>query len=672
MPSRKADAAAQSRLKELRREIERHNRLYYDKAKPEISDVEYDRLVKELEKLERENPSLASADSPTQKVGGAPSRSFVTVEHLVPMLSIDNTYSKEEVAEFDKRIRKNTDVEPVYVMELKIDGVSLSLIYEDGALVRAATRGDGQRGDDITVNVKTIKDVPHKLKSTNPPARIEIRGEVFFDRKVFQKINAEREKEGEELFANPRNAAAGTMKLLDTSIVAERRLSFYAHGLGLYDAKEFKTHSEVLKRFEAWGLPVNRNTRVCRSLDEIYAACDEWEKKKEGLGYDIDGLVLKVDDLETQRALGSTNKSPRWVVAYKFPAEKAKTRLNDIVVQVGRTGVLTPVAILEPVFLAGTTVSRATLHNVDEIERLDLKIGDWVKIEKSGEIIPQVTEVLAGLRKGGEKKFVFPKKCPVCGSEVSRDDEEVAYRCGNASCPAQLKAKLLHFASRRAMDIEGLGDALVDQLVEREWVKDFADIYGLDRDKLASLERMGEKSADNLVRQIEASKERGLSRFLYALGIRHVGIGAARLLARRFRTMKALAAATKEEMEAIDTIGGAVSEAMTGFFALSRNQKILEKLDKIGVKMQESAENLPPEGEGPLSGKTYVLTGTLEKYSRDEASRLIEARGGKVASSVSKKTTAVIAGSEAGSKLTDAQRLGVPVLGEEDFLKLVK
>lgn len=660
-------------IQELRREIQRHNRLYYQEASPEISDIEFDQKVKALEALEKQFPQYAEADSPTQRVGGAPQKGFASVLHPVPMLSIDNTYSKEEVEDFDKRLRKNLPGEKIeYVVELKIDGVSLSLLYEKGHLLRAATRGDGQRGDDITENIRATGSVPTRLHGPNIPKIIEVRGEVFLDHQNFERINAQREKEGQELFVNPRNAAAGSLKLLDSALVASRKLAFFAHSVGQYEADDFKTHSELLKLFQVWGLPVNPHFSICQNVDELHKICDRWSDKRHTLGYDTDGLVIKINALDQQRRLGSTNKSPRWLIAYKFPAQKAKTQLEDIVVQVGRTGVLTPVAILKPVFLAGTTVSRATLHNEDEIQRLDLKIGDWVHIEKSGEIIPQVTEVLKSLRKGSEKKYSFPKRCPVCGSQVSQDENEVAYRCLNLGCTAQLKARLLHFASRKAMDIEGLGDALVDQLVDRGLVKDVADIYRLDRDTLAALERMGEKSADNLLEQMNKSKNREFSSFLFALGIRHVGIGAAKILTRHFPSMKKLSEATQEELEAIDTIGGAISGAILQFFRSPENQKIIEKLAKIGVKMQqdEAAEKL--SSGGALEGKIYVLTGSLERCSREEAAKLLEARGAKVASSVSKKTTGVIVGSEPGSKRADAQRLGVPLLSESDFLKLIK
>ena len=660
-------------IQKLRKEVERHNRLYYEKAKPEISDAAFDALVKKLETLERENPEFQSADSPTQRVGGRPQKAFASAEHLVPMLSIDNTYSKEELDDFDKRVKKNLGEDSVeYVMELKIDGVSLSLLYEKGQLVRAATRGDGQRGDDITANARAISSIPGHLRGSRIPDRIEVRGEVFIDESIFKKINEERQTEGEELFVNPRHAAAGSLKLLDPSTVASRKLSFFAHSVGAYDAKEFKTHSELLNQFKVWGLSVNEHFTVCRDLQQMHNACEKWESKKDTLPYDTDGLVFKVNSLEQQRLLGSTNKSPRWVVAYKFPAEKAKTKLLDILVQVGRTGVLTPVAVLEPVFLAGTTVSRASLHNEDEINRLELKIGDWVRIEKSGEIIPQVTEVLKNLRNGHEKHYSFPKKCPACGSAAARDEEEVAYRCMNLGCPAQLKAKLLHFASRKAMDIEGLGDALVEQLVDRGMVKDFADIYWLKKEDLALLERMGEKSALNLIGQIQKSKTREFSSFLFALGIRHVGIGAAKLLANHFRSIDALSSSSKEEMEGIGAIGAAISGAILDFFKQRDNVRILEKLNKIGVKMNQVSLPAFSAKTGPLSQKTFVLTGMLENYSREEAGRLIEERGGKITGSVSKKTTAVIVGSDPGSKLQEAQKLGVAILTEKDFVEMIK
>jgi DNA ligase (NAD+) len=654
----------------LRRQIERHNRLYYELNTPEISDHEYDRLFKELERLEKEYPQFASEKSPTRRVGGKPHAKFGSVTHLLPMLSIDNTYSKEEIAAFDERVRKGLKGEPhAYVLEPKIDGVSMSLLYEKGRLVRAATRGDGQTGDDVTVNVRTIREVPAALTgSRRLPARIEVRGEIFMPRKHFHAINREKEKAGGELFANPRNAAAGSLKLLDASVVASRGLRFIAHSVGACEGASFDTQADLHAFYKEAGLPVSPHNKLCRTLEEVFRLCDLWRDKKKELDYDIDGLVLKINSLEQQRHLGATNKSPRWVIAYKFPAEKAMTRLKEIGVQVGRTGVLTPVAHLEPVFLAGTTVSRATLHNEDEIRRLDLRLGDWVLIEKSGEIIPQVIEVLKAKRTGREKAFAMPKKCPACGSEVVREEEEVARRCVNAGCVAQLKERLSHFASRKAMDIEGLGEKLVDQLVEKKLVADVADVYTLTRGTLARLERMGERSADNLYAQIETSKKRELSRLLFALGIRHVGVNAARSLAGHFGSIERLAAAGVEELTEVEDVGDVMSASILDFFRNRENRRILEKLARLGVQMKE------PKRAGvsaELAGKTFVLTGTLKGFTREEAGQRILDRGGRVASSVSKKTDAVIAGEAPGSKLDDAKRLGVKVLDEEGFKKLL-
>ncbi len=658
------------RILNLRKDVQRHNHLYYDLNRPEISDVEFDRFLKELERLEKVHPEFQSQDSPTQRVGGRAAKEFQTVVHEVPMLSIDNTYSKEELEAFDERVRKNLKGESFeYLLELKIDGVSLSLLYERGRLVRAATRGDGRSGDEVTANVRMIKDIPASLKIQKADKiRIDIRGEVFLPKKTFLSINKEKEKKGEELFANPRNAAAGSLKLLDPSLAAKRGLRFFAYGTGIASGCDFKTQSELIEFFKESGVPVNPYHRLVKDLKEVFRACEKWRERKNMLDYDIDGLVLKVNRLDQQDRLGATNKSPRWVIAYKFPAEKAKTKLLDITVQVGRTGVLTPVASLEPVFLAGTTVSRATLHNEDEIRRLDLKIGDWVLIEKSGEIIPQVVETLKDKRTGSEKKFSMPKQCPACGADVLREEGEVATRCVNLGCVAQLKARLLHFASRKAMDIEGLGDALVEQLVDKKKVSNFTDIYLLKKVALAGLERMGEKSAANLCAQIEKSKRQDLSRLVYGLGIRHVGVNAARILAGRFESMDRFAAATKEELQKIDTIGEIMAESAEAFFKKKQNLKIIENLKALGVNMRE------PKGHGiskVLEGKIFVLTGALKDFSRDEASRYISDRGGRVSSSVSKKTTAVVVGADPGSKLHDAEKLSVRIMNEDEFKKLL-
>ncbi len=657
-----------TRIRELRREIERHNRLYYEKHQPEISDQAFDRMLKELEMLEREHPELASSVSPTQRVGGVPSKEFATVAHELPMLSIDNTYSEEELRAFDERVRKSLNDAPEYLMEPKVDGVSLSILYEEGRLTRAVTRGDGRFGDDITANVRRLASVPHQLKGRGFPKKIEVRGEVYLGLKDFRSLNERREREGEERFVNPRNAAAGSLKLLDASEVARRPLRFFAHSLGVCEPNKFKTHIEVLAQFIETGFPVNEK-RLCPSIEEALLECGAWEKKREKLDYDIDGLVFKVNRLDQQARLGSTHKSPRWLIAYKFPAQRAKTRLREISIQVGRTGVLTPVANLEPVFLAGTTVSRATLHNEDEINRLDLRIGDSVVIEKSGEIIPQVVGVLKEQRSGKEKRFSFPRNCPVCGGTVSREEGEVAQRCLNASCPAQLKAKLLHFASRKAMDIEGLGEAIVEQLVTKGRVKDFADLYRLKARDLSNLERLGEKSASNLIAQLIVSKKKTLSRLVYALGIRHVGINAAQLLADQFGTMERLSAASPEEIEAISGLGGVISKSVIDFFNNKSNTRILEKLKKGGVGMVE------PEKTGRaavLAGQIFVFTGTLSGFSREEAESLVIDRGGKVSSSVSRKTAAVVAGEEPGSKLTEAKKIGVRVMNEQEFKELIR
>ena len=663
-------ATPKTRITQLHREIERHNRLYYDLHKTEISDTAYDKLLKELEALEKEFPQYARKDSPTRRVGGSLQQEFKTVLHEVPMLSIDNTYSKEEVKAFDERLRKGLGGEAFeYVLELKIDGVSLSLMYEAGKLVRAATRGDGRSGDDVTANVRTLSTVPASLKAVKAPKRLEVRGEVFMRKKDFLKMNREREEAGEEFFANPRNATSGSLKLLDPALVAKRPLRFSAHSMGVHEGTSFKTHAEVLDFFEKAGLPVEGHPQVCRSLDDVFRACDHWEEARKKVDFETDGLVLKVNRLDQQRRLGATNKSPRWVIAYKFPAERAQTKLLKITVQVGRTGVLTPVANLEPVFLAGTTVSRATLHNEDEIARLDLREGDRVSIEKSGEIIPQVIEVFKAKRSGKEKAFHFPKTCPACGAAVVREEGEVARRCLNAACPAQFKGHLLHFASRKAMDIEGLGEALVEQLVDGGLVKDFAGIYSLKEPVLAGLERMGERSAANVLRQIEASKTRGLSRLVYALGIRHVGVNAARLLAEHFETLKKLSTASREDIESVGGVGGVISESVTDFFGSKANRRVLEKLEKSGVEMREAKK---PGASDKLAGQTFVFTGALKGLSREEAAQHVRLNGGQVSSSVSKKTSAVVAGEDPGSKFDEARKLSVRVLTEDEFKKLLQ
>lgn len=657
----------------LRRAIRRHDHLYYVLNKPEIPDREYDELYGKLKTLEEAHPEYKSPDSPTARVGGEPSEGFPAVRHIVPMMSLDNTYSADEIRQFDKRVRKSTGSAKVeYCVELKFDGVSISLLYKKGAWVRGATRGDGAEGDDVTVNLKTIRSIPLAFDDSikDIPESIEVRGEVYMTRRAFEKINREKDKNGEELFANPRNAAAGSLKLLDPKIAASRGLDIYMWGVGHYEGIDFKTHSEVLEYLKVCGFRVNPHYKVCATIDEVIDYCNSWEDKKEKLEVEIDGMVLKVNSLAQQEELGLTTKSPRWAIAYKFPAERALTKIKEIIVQVGRTGAITPVAILEPVHLSGTTVSRATLHNFDEIGRLDVKIGDMVYVEKSGEIIPKVLEVAKEKRTGHEKAFRVPVGCPACGSKLVRLPEEVALRCENAGCPAQIKEAILHFASRNAMDIEGMGDAAVNQLVDKDMIKDYADIYYLKFDDVKNMERMAEKSARNLMDAIEKSKSRELSRLVFALGIRHVGEHASWIVANHFVKMEKLQAATIEELNGIHEIGSVMALSIFSFFRNKENIRILKKLKDTGLGMSQSAAKGPGIG-GKLRGKTVVITGTLGSFSRQEAEELVRRSGANASSSVSKNTDFLVAGAEPGSKLDKARALGVKVISEEEFRKLV-
>jgi DNA ligase (NAD+) len=671
------------RIGELRGLIAHHNDLYYRKAAPEVSDREYDLLVEELEKLERLNPEFATKDSPTQHVGDAPSEGFETVVHEVPMLSIGNTYSPEEVLEFDERVKRWLELaegDPVeYAVELKIDGVAVALRYEDGKLAYAATRGDGRKGDNITANMLTLRNVPRKLKGATPGGRVlEARGEVFFRRPAFDKLNALREKAGEEPFANPRNAAAGTLKMLDSKIVASRPLDLLVHGVGATDCDLPATHIGTLKLFEGLGLPVSEHRFLAPDVSAVLDLVGEWEGRRKELDYETDGLVIKVNDRLMQGALGARSKSPRWVIAYKFSAEQATTTLEDIVCQVGRTGAVTPVAHLKPVFLAGSQISRATLHNADEVQRKDIRVGDQVVIEKGGDIIPKVVRPLTHLRTGNERVFAMPETCPVCDGPLVRPEGEAAYRCENASCAAQVKERIRHFASRDAMDIEGLGDKLVEQLVDAELVGDIGDLYSLEFDALCGLERMGQKSARNLLDGIEASKSRPLANLIFALGIRFVGASSARLLMQQFESIDALESAQDEELEAIDGLGGITANAVRDFFESESNRQLIERLKSLGLNMSRTAEEqsaietaAESQVEG-VAGKTFVLTGTLEKMTRGEAKKRLQSLGGKVSSSVSKNTDFVIAGEMAGSKLAKAQELEVKVLSEQEFLELIQ
>ncbi len=656
-------------IENLRAEINRHNELYYQKSAPEISDAEFDRLLERLKTLETENPDLITPDSPTQRVGGR-AEGFKPFVHRVPLMSLDNSYDIDELKAFDERCRKLADGRDFdYVAELKIDGLSLALHYENGFLVAGATRGDGFTGDDVFSNVKTIRTVPLKLNGEFPP-KVEVRGEAFLSRSQFQRINEELKEKEEKTFANPRNAASGTLRQLDSSIVASRRLDLFPYDVLSGASKMFATHWESFAFLEKAGFHVNPLRALCSGIEKVIAFCNEMQERRESLDYEIDGVVVKVNSTHLQQEFGATTKAPRWAIAYKYPALQATTQLKDIIVQVGRTGALTPVAVLDATLLAGTVVSRASLHNEDEIKRLNVKLGDWVLIEKSGEIIPQVLQVIESRRDGSERDYEFPKNCPVCATKVARPAGEAVTRCPNPDCPAKVKARILHFASRKAMDIEGLGDVLVEKLVDLNLVKDVADIYSLTLEQIAELERMAEKSATNLMNQIAASRERSLQRLIYGLDIRHVGERYAKILARHFRSIENLQKATVEELDAIHEIGLAVAVSVFNWMNNPRFQDLIRRLKEAGVKTEiggDSSINLDEN----FNGKTFVLTGKLENFSRDEAAKLIEERGGRVSSSVSKKTNYVVAGTDAGSKLDKANALGVKIIDEKEFAEIV-
>jgi len=666
--------ATARQIEKLRDEIRRHDELYYVNDSPEISDRDYDLLIEKLQQLEEANPELITPDSPTQRIGGRPAEGFPEVVHTRPMMSLDNSYNIDELRAFDERCQRLADGRPLeYVAELKIDGLSLSLQYEDGVLTRGVTRGDGRIGEEVTQNARTIRSVPLRLKSQ--PKRIdgplEVRGEVFIPLDVFQKTNAEREEAGEPRFANPRNAAAGAIRQLDPKLVARRKLDMFVYDLLVGGRKPFPTHSEALDWLEKAGFRVNSQRKVCKNIQQVIDFANKQEEKRDDLGYEIDGLVVKVNSTALQDEFGATSKAPRWAIAYKYPARQASTKVLDIQVQVGRTGALTPVAYLEPVFLAGTTVSRATLHNYDEIERLGIKIGDWVMIEKSGEIIPKVLSVLTAKRTGKEKDFEPPTHCPVCGGLISRPEGEVVARCVAADCQAQLVGRLLHFASRRAMRIEGLGDVLAIQMVEAKLVEDVGDLYSLTLDQVAALPRMAKKSATNLLEQIAASKSRELTNLIYALGIRHVGERTAGILAHEMGSLDRLTEATVDELDAIPEIGLTVAESVRDWFDDEGNRALCDRLRAAGVNTESSRRSSATIDER-FAGKQFVLTGTLSSFTRDEAKTLIEARGGRVNSSVSKKTDYVVAGEAAGSKLDKAEALGVTVIDESAFKSMLE
>ena len=658
----------ENEIEHLRAEINRHNELYYQKSEPEIADAEFDALLEKLKRLEAANPELITPDSPTQKVGGR-AEGFLPFRHLVPMMSLDNSYNIDELRKFDERCRKLADGRDFdYVAELKIDGLSISLHYQNGVLIAGATRGDGVFGDDVLSNVKTIQTIPLGLKNAFAE-KIEVRGEVFMPRSVFEEINAELEMLGEKTYANPRNFASGTLRQLDSAIVASRRLDMFPYDVLSGNQKAFATHWENFQWLKRSGFNVNPNVRLCENIERVIEFCNEMQEKRDALDYEIDGVVVKVNSTQLQDEFGATTKAPRWAIAYKYPALQATTQLEEINIQVGRTGALTPVAYLKPVLLAGTTVSRASLHNEDEIKRLNLKLGDWVLIEKSGEIIPQILQVIESKRTGDETNYEFPKTCPVCGFDAVRPEGEAVTRCTNPICPAKVKARILYFAARKAMDIEGLGDVLVEMLVGLGLVKNVADLYDLTVEQISALERKAEKSATKLIEQIELSKTRGLQRLLYGLDIRHVGERYAKILARHFQNIENLERATVEELDAIHEIGEAVAVSVFNFFENPRNREIIERLKTAGVKMEIEGDASVNFNEN-FVGKIFVLTGKLEQFTRDDAAKIIESKGGRVSSSVSKKTDYVVAGSDAGSKLTKAGSLGVKVLSEDEFKEM--
>jgi DNA ligase (NAD+) len=708
------------RIQELRLLIRHHEERYYVLDAPEIADGEFDALMRELAELEAAHPDLITEDSPTQRVGGRVAAGFSTVEHAEPMLSLDNAYSDDELRAFDDRVRRGLGAEEGqaidYVAELKIDGVGVALRYDDGVLVRGATRGDGTRGEDVTSNLRTIRAIPlrvrtgprgdlsarrwsddHAVPAPSDHRRFEVRGEVFLPRKAFDRSNAQREKDGEAPFVNPRNAAAGALRNLDPALVASRGLSVFVYQL-VSDAKHSRpspdrplrieptTHADTLAQLRDWGLPVEPHWRRCSGIGELTAFCRDWGTARHTLDFDIDGVVIKVDGLDERRLLGTTSKSPRWAIAFKFPAEQTTTRLKAIEINVGRTGAVTPFAVLEPVFVAGSTVSMATLHNADDIARKDIRAGDWVVLEKAGDVIPRVVGPIVSRRPEDATPWEMPSDCPRCGAMLQRGDSEVVWRCENTSCGARLERGLEHFASRSAMNIEGLGESLIAQLIARGMIVDYADLYGLSRDALAALtttstrgdgreiqRRFGEKSATKVVAQIDRSRTNELWRLIFGLGIRHIGQRAAQVLANAFGSFDALREASAEQLEATPEIGPVLAAAVRGWIGEPRNQQLLERLRKQGVRMEVPAEQRRQPGpDGPLAGRAYVLTGTLASMTREAATAAIERLGGKVVGSVSRKTAAVIAGNDPGSKAERATALGVAILDETGFLTLIE
>jgi len=661
--------SVKSRLKELREQINRHNILYYVHDSPEIPDAEYDRLMNELLELEAEHRDLVTPDSPSQRVGAPPLGAFDEVKHQVPMLSLANAFDEETMTAFDRRVREKLDIDTVeYAAEPKLDGLAISLLFDSGSLVQAATRGDGETGEDVTANVKTIRSVPLKLTGHHPGI-LEVRGEVFISKQGFIRLNKGQAANNARQFANPRNAAAGSLRQLDSGITAQRPLLFFAYGVGHYEKLKLPdTHIETLKQLKKWGLPVSSENTTVHGLDGCFAYYRKIGKQRDKLDYGIDGVVFKVNRYEEQERLGYVSRAPRWAIAYKYPPDEELTRVKDIEVQVGRTGALTPVARLEPVEVGGVTVTNATLHNEDEIKRKDVRVGDTVYIRRAGDVIPEVVKVVRDKRPKKSRPFIMPAKCPVCGSEVERLEGEAVSRCsGGLFCSAQQVQRIIHFASRRAMDIDGLGDKIVEQLVENDLVENVADLYSVTHSRFAGLERMGDKSATNLIEAIEKSRQTSLPRFLYAIGIREVGEATARALAAHFGTLEAIMSANTEELEEVPDIGPVVAQHIATFFKQKDNVEVIKRLQKAGVNWEEHKTG----SEQPLSGTTFVLTGTLDSMKRDEARDVLLSLGAKVTGSVSENTDFVICGTDPGSKADKAAELNVEILGEKEFLKLI-
>ena len=660
-------------IEELRQKINHHNHLYFVLDSPEISDADYDILMRRLTSLENDNSDLITPDSPTQRVGAAPLETFGTVEHTIPMLSLGNAFSHDELREFDVRVRKGLGVgeEMVdYIVEPKYDGSAVELVYENGLLVFGSTRGDGVRGEDVTQNLKTIRSIPLRLKDgPGAPARLEARGEVILNKGDFDEMNRRRVEDGEQPFANPRNAAAGSLRQLDSSVTAKRPLSIYIHGTGVIEGREFESHWETMETFRSWGLRVNLGEmRRVKGIEKAVEYCEEVEEKRDEFPYEIDGAVIKVDRFSLQDALGATSRSPRWAIAFKFPAQEEITVVEDIIVNVGRTGAVTPVASLRPVRVGGVEVRRATLHNEDEVARKDVRVGDHVIIRRAGDVIPEVVRAIPEKRTGEEKKFVMPVECPVCGSAIGRAPDEAASYCTGSSCRAQLVEHIIHFASKAAMDIDGLGQMRVEQFVKEGLIEDVAGLYFIEKEQLASLERMAEKSADNLVAAIDKSRKTTLARFVYALGIRQAGEHVARVIADHFGSLENIADASTEELEQVMEVGPIVAQSIYTFFRQPKNRELIEKLREGGIEIEIEEKAVGT----PLDGKTFVLTGTLELFKRDEAKKLIQRLGGRASSSVSKKTDYVVAGADPGSKYDKAKKLGVKILSEKEFKDLVE